>query len=234
MDAHRGQGRGSYIWGRSVHNTRIERLWYDVTHGFGMKWKDFFLELETHHGLEPTNPDHIWLLHHLFLASINQDALEWAEIWNSHKMSTPGTGAQSPNEMFFFSMLQDGPRGLVPPEQDVHDDEDIEDVTSYGIDWDVYNDPSMVAHLADSDEEDDTSHNPFGTPNKLSEVICDAPPCPLQPHEVEALNNRLRASINISERDMKVRRLVWTQALAICHDLVSTVRLYTLYELQSS
>ncbi|KAJ7488564.1 hypothetical protein B0H11DRAFT_2406659, partial [Mycena galericulata] len=38
---------------RSVHNTRIERLWYDVTHGFGKKWKVFFLDLETNHGLNP-------------------------------------------------------------------------------------------------------------------------------------------------------------------------------------
>ncbi|KAJ7752190.1 hypothetical protein DFH07DRAFT_745091, partial [Mycena maculata] len=38
---------------RSVHNTRIERLWYDVTHGFGKKWKVFFLDLETNHRLNP-------------------------------------------------------------------------------------------------------------------------------------------------------------------------------------
>ncbi|KAJ7433788.1 hypothetical protein FB451DRAFT_1064009, partial [Mycena latifolia] len=38
---------------RSVHNTRIERLWYDVTHGFGKKWKVFFLDLEANHGLNP-------------------------------------------------------------------------------------------------------------------------------------------------------------------------------------
>ncbi|KAJ7123909.1 hypothetical protein C8R46DRAFT_1169561 [Mycena filopes] len=35
METHRGPGCGSYIWGRSIHNTRIEQLWYNVTHGFG-------------------------------------------------------------------------------------------------------------------------------------------------------------------------------------------------------
>ncbi|KAI0368680.1 hypothetical protein BV20DRAFT_947886 [Pilatotrama ljubarskyi] len=64
---------------RSVHNTRIERLWYDVTRGFGAKWKAFFIELERHHRLDPTLPSHVWLLHHLFLPSINQDAVEWAD-----------------------------------------------------------------------------------------------------------------------------------------------------------
>ena len=31
---------------RSVHNSRIERIWYDITEGFGGKWKDFFTDLE--------------------------------------------------------------------------------------------------------------------------------------------------------------------------------------------
>ncbi|KAJ7136327.1 hypothetical protein C8R43DRAFT_894051, partial [Mycena crocata] len=45
--------RGDHDDVRSVHNTRIERLWYDVTHGFGKKWKVFFLDLEANHGLNP-------------------------------------------------------------------------------------------------------------------------------------------------------------------------------------
>ncbi|KAI0687882.1 hypothetical protein C8T65DRAFT_712118 [Cerioporus squamosus] len=53
MEDVRGQGRGSYIWGRSVHNTRIERLWYDVTSGFGQKWNNFFYDLEMHCHLNP-------------------------------------------------------------------------------------------------------------------------------------------------------------------------------------
>jgi hypothetical protein len=98
---------------RSIHNTRIERLWYNVTHGFGQKWKNFFIDLETHHGLNPQIPAHIWLLHCLFLDCINKDAQEWAAAWNAHKLELwgelPGFGRRSPNDIFFFSMLEDGP-----------------------------------------------------------------------------------------------------------------------------
>ena len=56
---------------RSVHNSRIERIWYDVTEGFGGKWKDFFTDLEANEGLDVDNQAHIWLLHHLYLDDIN-------------------------------------------------------------------------------------------------------------------------------------------------------------------
>lgn len=107
METYRGAERGSYIWGRyvhapkhihyifshhfrSVHNTRIERLWYDVTSGFGQKWKNFFADLETNCGLTPNIPAHIWLLHHLFLDAINQDAAEWVQMWNNHVIQIKG------------------------------------------------------------------------------------------------------------------------------------------------
>ena len=37
---------------RSVHNSRIERIWYDITEGFGGKWKDMFTDLEANYGLD--------------------------------------------------------------------------------------------------------------------------------------------------------------------------------------
>ncbi|KAJ7094476.1 hypothetical protein B0H15DRAFT_737069, partial [Mycena belliarum] len=49
--AQQGYRRGSYIYGRSVHNTRIERLWLDWTQGVGLKWYDFFMSLEHNYGL---------------------------------------------------------------------------------------------------------------------------------------------------------------------------------------
>ncbi|KAJ7664654.1 hypothetical protein DFH06DRAFT_1188283 [Mycena polygramma] len=59
MEAFHGEGRGSYLWGRSVHNVRIERLWADVTAQIGATWADMFILLEVHHGLNINNACHI-------------------------------------------------------------------------------------------------------------------------------------------------------------------------------
>ncbi|KAF5339525.1 hypothetical protein D9611_011449 [Ephemerocybe angulata] len=70
----RGPNRGSYIWGRSVHNIRIERLWKDYYIGLIDKWYHFFHDLEAFYGLDVDNPIHLWLLHHLFLPALNEEA----------------------------------------------------------------------------------------------------------------------------------------------------------------
>lgn len=84
MDETRGHGRGSYIWGRSVHNICIERLWVDFTQGIGSKWKSFFQDLEATSDLDTDNIHHIWLLHYLFLETLCKEVHGWAEAWNNH------------------------------------------------------------------------------------------------------------------------------------------------------
>ncbi|KAJ6553003.1 hypothetical protein B0H19DRAFT_949550 [Mycena capillaripes] len=215
MEDHRGPGRGSYIWGRSVHNTRIERLWYDVTHGFGQKWKNFFHDLEINHGLNPRSPADIWLLHHLFLGSINQDAREWAQSWNSHKLQIKGERKRSPRDMFVFSMVQDGPRGLQRIVEPI--DEAVEDITSYGVDWQVADEPRLMQHLLEHNPQDWENENPFrAPPAQLSDVPCEPPTCPFTPEEVALLDETLRGRVDVTSRNMGIRRLVWQEAFHIC------------------
>ncbi|KAK7050085.1 hypothetical protein R3P38DRAFT_2504292 [Favolaschia claudopus] len=201
-----GSGRGSFIWGRSVHNTRIERLWYNVTHGFGKKWKQFFLDLEANHGLNPTRPGHIWLLHHLFLSAINRDAQEWAEAWNSHQLTVRGQRERSPRDLFLFGMLREGPRGissfLAAPQE-----EEIEDLNDYGVDWEVNNEPELVAHLLENNphERVEGETDPFAsstTPANLSEVLCEPPNCPFTPAQLQVLDSRLSAQVDLFSRNM--------------------------------
>ncbi|KAF7341677.1 hypothetical protein MSAN_02066000 [Mycena sanguinolenta] len=201
MEQERGAGRGSYIWGRSVNNTRIERLWYDVTHGFGYKWKSFFLDLEVNHHLNPSIDIHIWLLHHLFLDSINEDAQEWAEAWNSHDLQIRGERMRSPRDIFLFSMIQDGPRGLErfidPP------DEPVEDPSTYGIDWDVIDNPSLMRHHLMQNPQEWEDRNPFAPGiQDLSDVPCEPPQSVLSAEQIRYLDESLAAAVDTTSRSM--------------------------------
>ncbi|TCD62111.1 hypothetical protein EIP91_007465 [Steccherinum ochraceum] len=222
MDEVRGLGRGSYIWGRSVHNTRIERLWYDVTQKFGRKWKEFFRDLEANHGFNPTIPSHIWLLHHLFLRSIQQDADEFVLAWNSHKLQIRGERTQSPREMFFFSMLQDGARGIHLASAPVPVDEPLrpEEMEEYGVDWEAINDDNLMNHHREHNPQDYSefdAQNPTWTgPTTMSEVLCEAPDAILTNEEIQALNAHLFQNCNLQSRSMVVRRQTWITALEYC------------------
>ncbi|RPD68732.1 hypothetical protein L226DRAFT_472992 [Lentinus tigrinus ALCF2SS1-7] len=225
MEEYRSSGRGSYIWGRSVHNTRIEHLWYDVTHGFGQKWKNFFTNLETNHRLSPNNPAHIWLLHHLFLGAINQDAAEWVHMWNNHVLQVKNGPNRSPRDMFFFSFPEDGARGLFdqPPEPDLS--EEVGDISQYGVDWEVADNNAIMEHMLDNNKDEWQADNPFAPstsaqPGQLSQVVCDAPGCPLSPFEVQELNIRLVATEDTASRVMAVQRKVWITAYELCEEIM--------------
>ncbi|KAJ7197850.1 hypothetical protein C8J57DRAFT_1206251 [Mycena rebaudengoi] len=216
MEDARGVLCGSYIWGRSVHNTRIERLWYDITHGFGQKWKNFFVDLAVSHGLNPSLPSHIWLLHHLFLPQINEDAQEWAQAWNSHNLQIRGERQRSPRDIFLFSMLQDGPRGVEHAADVV--DEPLDDLTMHGIDWDVANNPTLMQHLFAENPQEWEDRNPFAQgPDQFSHVPCDAPDAPFLPEQITYLDQQLALAVDRNSHSMHVRRAVWKEAFRLCH-----------------
>ena len=128
---------------RSVHNVRIERLWVDISKQLGWKWKRFFEELEFHHGFDPDNPLHIWLLHTLFLPLINDEIEFFVQNWNQHCLQIRGEPSRSPIGVFEFDMLLCGVRGTpMDPEAGrrdalVHDDSQGAefDLETYGVDW---------------------------------------------------------------------------------------------------
>lgn len=214
---------------RSVHNTRIERLWFDVTVGFGGKWKTFFMELETNDGLNADDLSHIWLVHHLFLHAINQDAQDWAAVWNAHSLNIRGEKSASPYELFMFGVAEHGPRGLSHAIPQPPPDEPIDDLVNYGVDWEAMNNPVLMRHhhehnahvvevgrLGDAAVDAHAAPAPASAPTHLSEVTCDPPRCPLPFEVVAMLNRHLSYHFDLSTRNMVIRRELWRSALTFC------------------
>ncbi|KAF7334856.1 Integrase catalytic domain-containing protein [Mycena sanguinolenta] len=187
------------------------------------KWATFFYELEYEEGLCPDNIAHLWLLHHLFIPALNRDALDWADAWNSHKLAIDGERRQTPHEMFMFGLLEDGPRGIgqLATPLPVAESE-VGDVRQLGIDWEAQANPGILNHLAENSALDWDVQNPFAaesTPENLSEVVVEPPNCPFTPNEVNHLDAELVQIVDVTSRDMTVRKAVWREALRLCNDL---------------
>jgi hypothetical protein len=175
---------------RSVHNVRIERLWVDVTAQVGAFWAEAFTELELRHGLDINNVNHIWLLHHLFLHTINDRLAFFAESWNNHRIQIRGGPNRTPVDLFGFDMYVHGVRGDQLPEA-VLTDEELE---VYGVDWEGLQDEQLLrSQRANNSMQEGWSSwiGRTGPPENLNDVTVDSPSGLLSPHEVDALDQAL-------------------------------------------
>ncbi|KAF8134872.1 hypothetical protein EV363DRAFT_1160056 [Boletus edulis] len=220
MEEVRGRERGSYIWGRSVHNIRIEQLWVDVTSGIGLKWKEFFHALEASDGLDADNSAHLWLLHWLFLPMINEELKQWAVTWNHHVISRAGERHLSPHALFIQGTIERGQRSIFLVE------EDIGNIDEYGIDWQDLDTRCLRTHHdtnnPNSDEADQPNPNPFviSQPEQLSHVGVPDTFSPLADQlRDEEFQRRLQLLLDRTSADMQSRRLLWIEALAIAQDM---------------
>ena len=204
-------------YGSSIHNTRSEHLWVDLVNDLSTKWKKYFQDLETHHGLNAEDGDHMWLLHYLFLGELNSKLQEWAKGWNHHKMQLRGEMNKSPMEMFLIGMVEQETPGVC--EWIEHQEEDIDNLPNYGVDWeDLGDEPGH--HL----EQGEGPQGPFDIdrrPDELHEVACDGPDCPLSATEKGRLDAALAEEFGTNHyRSMPERMLIWNRGLELCRAFV--------------
>ena len=74
--------------GSSVHNQRTERLWLDVKRLVVCRFKFIFYSMEDNDLLDPLDDLHLYVLHLVFLSSINNGLRELLEDWNNHPLSS--------------------------------------------------------------------------------------------------------------------------------------------------
>lgn len=205
------------IHASSVHNTRSERLWVDLVNDLSGKWKKCFQDLETHHGMNAEDGDHVWLLHHLFLEELNSELQEWAKGWNHHKMQLKGELNKSPMEMFLIGMVERDTPGV--REWIEQQEEDVGDLPNYGVAWE-----ELADEAAHNLEEDRQTQAPFDIdrrPEQLHEVACNAPDSPLSATEKARLDASLAQEFGTNNfRSTLECMLIWNRALEACRALV--------------
>ncbi|KAJ7185982.1 hypothetical protein C8R46DRAFT_881034 [Mycena filopes] len=208
MEAVHGEGRGLYIWGRSVHNVRIERLWTDITAQIGATWANLFTLLEVHHGLDINNVSHIWLLYYTFLHQINTQLCFFSEAWNQHQISIRDGPNCSPADMFGFDMHVHGVRGTDPNPMTP------EELEIFGVDWEALHDDTLLESQQENNPPDKASTSwigRLGPPERLNEVPVDPPVGPFTSAELQMLEEAVGHLAGAVE-DATAANL-WTQAL---------------------
>ncbi|KAG6909603.1 hypothetical protein DXG01_016642 [Tephrocybe rancida] len=142
----------------------------DVQAQVGATWADLFTTLEMQYGLDINNPNHIWLLHYLFLNTINAQLDFFIQSWNHHRIQIRGGPNQSPADMFGFDMFVHGIQGSQVPPNETMSEEELE---VHGMDWEDIWSEDVLQSLETNNPRDEPAEswiNCTGPPERLNEI----------------------------------------------------------------
>lgn len=164
--------------------------------------------------MQINNPNHVWLLQHLFLPTINSQLEFWASSWNLHPLTIRSGPNRRPEDLFGFDMLVHGLRGD-SLEQHLTDEE----LELFGVDWDAYQEDAVLRQLRNNYKNEGTSSwlRNRGPPPDLHEVRVTAPSAVLSQEQVDFLDVAVEG-IRRSSTTNDVYTL-WTQALVVARML---------------
>ena len=133
--------------GRSIHNTRIERLWRDVHRVVGSRFKNIFESLEHSGELDLDNSLDLWILHAIFLPIISRCLKEFQVSWDFHR-STNAQG-KTPLQQYVEGLaLRPDVEGVVAPVPD-----------NYAIDPEERQPVELAAQEEECEEDEDEDLN---------------------------------------------------------------------------
>lgn len=181
--------------------------------------------LEVRHGLDINNANHIWLLHYLFLGTINAQLTFFMESWNQHPIQMRHGPNRSPADLFGFDMFVHGVRGTPlgpdnrPAAEPVYGGDEnlpLDELEVYGVDWEGLRDDVL---LQSRDTNNPTTEPPTswlghtGPPANLSNVPVDAPESPFTEEELHGMTVAL-GPLGGGVSDGEVAQL-WVEGLTL-------------------
>ena len=131
METIRGEGRGSWLRGPSVHNQRIERLWRDLRSFCTNFFIALFCRMENNGIYIPDSNIHRFSLHYVFLPRLNRALDEFTLSYNNHGIRT--MRGRTPSQIFVSGIMSNYNSNYVHVREQLNGTSPDIDLNEFGV-----------------------------------------------------------------------------------------------------